>query len=107
MGSMTTTQLVERERWRTLRQLEAWLEKPMMALGIAWLVLLLVELTAGLTSTLTEIRCRSCELVERGDGGVFHRAILRAPNAAGSTRVVEPQLGPGFRGCGTRLPRLC
>jgi voltage-gated potassium channel len=40
------------ERRRTLRDLEQWLEKPMIALGLAWLVLLVVELTRGLTPIL-------------------------------------------------------
>jgi voltage-gated potassium channel len=43
-----TARAAERERWRALRQLEGWLEKPMMALGIVWLALLFVELTGEL-----------------------------------------------------------
>ena len=38
----------ERERWETLRQLEEWLELPVVLLGIIWLVLLVVELIWGL-----------------------------------------------------------
>ena len=38
----------ERERWETLRQLEEWLEAPVVLLGIVWLVLLVVELIWGL-----------------------------------------------------------
>lgn len=34
----------ERERWLTLRQLEDWLEAPMIVLSLIWLVLVLVEL---------------------------------------------------------------
>ncbi len=34
----------ERERWLTLRQLEEWLEGPMIGLSLIWLVLVLVEL---------------------------------------------------------------
>lgn len=36
-----------RERWRTLREMERWLERPMMYLGVIWLVLLVLELTRG------------------------------------------------------------
>jgi voltage-gated potassium channel len=52
MAARDPARAVERERWRALRHLEAWLEKPMMALGVAWLALLLVEFTAGLSPTL-------------------------------------------------------
>lgn len=34
----------DRRRWRTLKELEAWLDKPMLVLSAAWLVLLVVEL---------------------------------------------------------------
>jgi voltage-gated potassium channel len=37
------------ERWETLRQLEEWLEKPMLVLGFVWLALLVVEFTRGLS----------------------------------------------------------
>lgn len=37
----------ERERWSTLRQLEAWLETPMIVLSFLWLVLVLSELIWG------------------------------------------------------------
>lgn len=42
----------ERERWRALRDLEHWLERPMVYLGVLWLALLVVELTRGLTPPL-------------------------------------------------------
>lgn len=45
-------QEVERERWEVLQQLEDWLETPMVVLGFVWLVLLVVELTHGLTPYL-------------------------------------------------------
>ena len=35
------------ERWDALRQLEAWLETPMLALSFAWLLLVLAELVWG------------------------------------------------------------
>ena len=41
------------ERWDALRQLEAWLETPMLALSFAWLLLVLAELVWG-TSDLLE-----------------------------------------------------
>jgi voltage-gated potassium channel len=37
------------ERRHTLHQLEAWLEKPMLVLGLVWLALLVLELTRGLS----------------------------------------------------------
>ena len=40
------------ERWHALRDLEGWLERPMMALGVVWLVLLVVELVHGLSPAL-------------------------------------------------------
>lgn len=43
---------LDTERREALRQLEAWLERPMIALGLAWLALLVVELTRGLTPLL-------------------------------------------------------
>ena len=40
------------ERWQALRDLEGWLERPMMVLGVVWLALLVVELVRGLTPAL-------------------------------------------------------
>jgi voltage-gated potassium channel len=48
-------QEVERERWEVLHQLEEWLETPMVVLGFVWLVLLVVELTRGLTAYLETV----------------------------------------------------
>ncbi|HVM23211.1 MAG TPA: potassium channel family protein [Sphingomicrobium sp.] len=42
-------------RWRLLRELECWLEKPMIVLSLAWLAVVVVELTAGEYSLLTGI----------------------------------------------------
>lgn len=39
-------------RWRELRRLEAWLEKPMLGLALLWLVLVVIELTRGLSPAL-------------------------------------------------------
>lgn len=36
-------------RWRELHRLERWLDKPMLALAIVWLVLVVLELTSGLS----------------------------------------------------------
>ena len=44
--------LVERERSVLVRQLERWLEVPMLVLGFVWLALLVVEFTAGLSPAL-------------------------------------------------------
>ena len=43
---------VDEERWEILEQLEDWLETPMVVAGLAWLVLLIVELIWGLTPLL-------------------------------------------------------
>jgi voltage-gated potassium channel len=43
---------LERERGEILARLEDWLEWPMLALGLAWLALLVVELTRGLSPLL-------------------------------------------------------
>jgi voltage-gated potassium channel len=40
------------DRWATLRELEAWLERPMLALSFAWLVLFVLEFTRGLSPAL-------------------------------------------------------
>lgn len=48
MARQAGTERAERERWRALHQLEGWLEKPMMALGVVWLILLVIELTGEL-----------------------------------------------------------
>ncbi|HEX6858581.1 MAG TPA: ion transporter [Caulobacteraceae bacterium] len=37
----------ERRRLRTLRELEAWIEKPMLVLSAIWLILLVIELAFG------------------------------------------------------------
>lgn len=54
---------VARERESTLHELEEWLEKPMLVLGGVWLVLLVVELTRGLS--------RAFELLGTGIWVVF------------------------------------
>jgi voltage-gated potassium channel len=43
----------ERERWKTLSQLDDWLRIPMLLLSLAWLIIVLVELTRGTTTLLT------------------------------------------------------
>lgn len=39
-------------RWAELSRLERWLDKPMLLLAVAWLSLVVVELTRGLSPTL-------------------------------------------------------
>jgi voltage-gated potassium channel len=46
---------LNRERWRLLYRLERWLELPMVALGFGWLVLLVLELTGGLSRSLERL----------------------------------------------------
>lgn len=41
------------ERYHELRELDQWLEKPMIYLGLVWIVLLIIELTRGLSPLLT------------------------------------------------------
>lgn len=45
-------QQLEKERIEILRRVEAWLEIPMLVLGFAWLLLLVIEFTRGLTPFL-------------------------------------------------------
>lgn len=47
-----TPESIERERFEVLRQLEDWMEVPLLILGFAWLALLALELTYGLTPPL-------------------------------------------------------
>lgn len=49
---MATT---DRQRWSTLRQLDEWLDTPMMALSAVWVLILLVELATGPNSLLTTV----------------------------------------------------
>lgn len=46
---------VERERWRLVLRIERWLETPMLVLGAVWLVLVVVELTRGLSPFLERV----------------------------------------------------
>ena len=49
---MATT---DHQRWRTLRQLDAWLDTPMMLLSALWVVIVLIELTTGGNALLATI----------------------------------------------------
>lgn len=51
----STKQTLDNERSEVLRQLEDWLETPMLALGFVWLALLVIELTWGLSPFLETI----------------------------------------------------
>ncbi|MGK2935758.1 MAG: ion transporter [Gemmatimonadaceae bacterium] len=42
-------------RWRELARLERWLDKPMLALAIVWLVLVVFELTTGLSPFMAAV----------------------------------------------------
>jgi voltage-gated potassium channel len=48
-------QHINRQRWEILHQLEDWLEAPMIVLGLAWLVLFVIELVSGLTPLLEAV----------------------------------------------------
>lgn len=52
MEESSVPEAIERERFEVLRQLEEWLEVPLLLLGFAWLALLVIELTYGLTPAL-------------------------------------------------------
>ncbi|HEU4754641.1 MAG TPA: ion transporter [Armatimonadota bacterium] len=43
---------VTRERWELVRQIEDWLELPMLVLGFVWLALLIIDLTGHLSPFL-------------------------------------------------------
>lgn len=48
----TTRAEIARNRWELLEQIEDWIEAPMMVLGFVWLVLLVIDLVAGLPPIL-------------------------------------------------------
>ena len=43
---------LQSERWRTLRQLDEWLRTPMLLLSLAWLALIVIDLTVGTSPLL-------------------------------------------------------
>ena len=45
----------DHQRWSTLRQLDEWLDTPMMLLSAFWVVIVLIELTTGGNALLTAI----------------------------------------------------
>jgi voltage-gated potassium channel len=45
---------LQSERWRTLKHLDEWLQTPMLLLSLAWLALIVVDLTVG-TSPLLDV----------------------------------------------------
>jgi voltage-gated potassium channel len=51
-GSVINEETTLEERYEALTQLESWLEGPVMVLGFAWLVLLVIELVWGLNPVL-------------------------------------------------------
>src|SRR5581483_6698005 len=51
----TTQHQLDHERWQLLRQLEAWLEKPMIVLAFVWLALFIVEVLWGLDPVLEDL----------------------------------------------------
>ena len=42
-------------RWRTLRELDSWLQTPMIVLSLTWLVLVVIELTSGSSRLLETV----------------------------------------------------
>lgn len=55
MDARSSARREERERWCLALRIERWLETPMLVLGAVWLVLLVVELTRGLTTFLERV----------------------------------------------------
>jgi voltage-gated potassium channel len=47
-----STRSLNRERSEVLARVEGWLELPMIVLGFAWLALLVIELTRGLSPVM-------------------------------------------------------
>ena len=45
----------DHQRWKTLRQLDQWLDAPMMVLSALWVVIVLAELTMGSSALLTTL----------------------------------------------------
>jgi voltage-gated potassium channel len=45
----------DHQRWKTLRQLDEWLDTPMMLLSACWVVIVLIELTTGGNALLATI----------------------------------------------------
>lgn len=45
--------MIEGERWKTLEELDEWLETPMLLLSLVWLGIVVVELTGGDNDLLT------------------------------------------------------
>lgn len=52
MRDLNDTMADRDDRWETLRELELWLERPMIVLSFIWLALFIVELTRGLSPLL-------------------------------------------------------
>lgn len=52
---MPTPAATVEERYHVLHEFDRWLEKPMIYLGLAWVVLLIIELTRGLSPLLTAL----------------------------------------------------
>lgn len=43
------------ERWKTLEQLDDWLRTPMLGLSLAWLTIVVIELTTGASELVTTL----------------------------------------------------
>lgn len=52
MGKSLPTRENEHERYHLLRQLEEWLDGPVLVLGFIWLILLIIEFTGGENRTV-------------------------------------------------------
>jgi voltage-gated potassium channel len=45
----------DRQRWRTLRQLDEWVQTPMVVLALVWLAIVLIELISGSSKLLETV----------------------------------------------------
>jgi voltage-gated potassium channel len=48
-------QPTDRQRWRTLRQLDEWVQTPMVVLALVWLAIVLIELISGSSKLLETV----------------------------------------------------
>lgn len=55
MAEEKARQKLVRERWALLREVNEFLDKPMIALSFVWLVLMVLDLTEGLSPALTHV----------------------------------------------------
>lgn len=97
IGADTGAEREKEERWEVLRDLEAWLQTPMIILSFVWLLLVLAELVWG-TSRLLESFGTCIWIIFIGE---FALRFVLAPDKtrflAGNLITVIALLVPAFR----------